>query len=71
MRGDRNFFTQAFCRVCGSGMPHRDMSRPRVCIPFGSLDTDPGHGASHHIYCDSKAPWFTITDDISQHAEGP
>ena len=68
---EAKFFTQAFCRVCGSGMPHRDMSRPRVGIPFGSLDTDPGQGASHHIYCASKAPWFTITDDISQHAEGP
>jgi len=66
---EAQFFTQAFCRICGSGMPHIDLSRPRVGIPFGSLDNDPGRGPGDHIYCDFKASWYTIADDIPQHAE--
>lgn len=68
---EAKFFTQAFCRVCGSGMPNLDPSRPRVSIPFGTLDDDPGRGANDHIYCDDKAPWYTIADDLPQHAERP
>ena len=68
---DAKFFAQAFCRTCGSGMPNRDLTRDRVGIPFGALDTDPGQGAGDHIYCGSKAPWHTIADDIPQHDERP
>ena len=52
-------------------MPHLDPSRPRVAIPFGSLDNDPGRGAGDHIYCGSKAPWHAIAGDLPQHAERP
>lgn len=68
---EAEFFTQAFCRICGSGMPNLDPSRPRVAIPFGSLDDDPGRGPGDHIYCDSKASWYDIEDDLPQHAERP
>lgn len=68
---DAKFFAQAFCRTCGSGMPNRDLTRDRVGIPFGALDTDPGQGAGDHIYCGSKAPWHTIAGDLPQHAERP
>lgn len=68
---DAKFFTQAFCRTCGSGMPNIDPSRPRVGIPFGTLDDDPGQGASDHIYCGSKAPWYDIADDLPQNDERP
>ncbi len=68
---DAQFFTQAFCRICGSGMPNVDPSRPRVAIPFGTLDDDPGRGAEDHIFCDDKAPGYEIADDLPQHAKRP
>jgi hypothetical protein len=30
---------------------------------------DPGIRPSRHIFVGSKAPWFTITDDLPQYAE--
>lgn len=68
---EAKFFTQAFCRVCGCGMPNKDPSRDRAAIPFGALDTDPGRGAADHIYCAFKAPWYEIADALPQHDERP
>ena len=65
------YFSQVFCPACGSGMPRVDPERGIAVIPFGSLDDDPGRGADDHIYVDSKAPWFTITDSLPQFAERP
>lgn len=66
---EAELFAQAFCRVCGSGMPNIDLTRPRISIPFGTLDDDPGRNVDDHIFCASKAPWHVIADDIPQHAE--
>jgi hypothetical protein len=68
---EAKFFSQAFCKVCGSGMPNLNPERPRVAIPFGTLDDDPGRGAEDHIYCDSKAPWYDIEGDLPTFEEGP
>ncbi|NKB56240.1 MAG: hypothetical protein GKS00_07885 [Alphaproteobacteria bacterium] len=68
---EAQFFTQAFCKTCGSGMPNRDPARPRVAIPFGTLDDDPGRGAEDHIFCAFKAPWYDIADDLPQHDKRP
>jgi hypothetical protein len=40
-------------------------------VPAGTLDTDPGPLPIHHIYVDSKAPWFEITDALPRYGEGP
>ena len=58
------FFTQVFCTRCGSGMPRLDPERKIAVIPFGSLDDDPGRGAEDHIFTGSKAPWYTIADEL-------
>ena len=68
---DAEHFTHVFCRVCGSGMPRANPTRPLVTIPFGSLDDDPGRGADDHIYTAYKAPWFEIADDLPQYPERP
>ena len=68
---DARFFTQTFCRTCGSGLPRLDTERGVAVIPFGSLDDDPGRGADDHIFVGSKASWFEITDDLPQFAEVP
>ena len=66
---EAEFFAQAFCRACGSGLPNIDTMRDRVAIPFGTLDDEPGRGAADHIFCAFKAPWYDIADDLPQHDE--
>lgn len=62
-------FTQFFCQKCGSSMP--SVGRKRVFVPMGSLDDDPGARPQMHIFCDSKAPWFEISDDLPQYPQRP
>jgi hypothetical protein len=57
-------FTNAFCRRCGASMPWRNAARGLAVVPMGSLDDDPGIAPGAHIFVDSKAPWFTISDDL-------
>lgn len=68
---EAKFFTVAFCTRCGSSAPRISRERGMVSVPAGTLDTDPGIRAQAHIYVESKAPWFTITDNVPQHAEMP
>lgn len=65
------FFGTAFCRQCGSEVPRVSVERNFASVPAGSLDSDPGITANAHIFVDSKAPWFDITDDLPQFAEMP
>jgi hypothetical protein len=62
-------FTHVFCRLCGSSLPRIDRNRGVAVVPMGTLDDDPGMRPQAHIFVTSKAPWFTITDDLPQHAE--
>ena len=62
-------FTHVFCKICGSSLPFRNEVRGVVVVPMGSLDDDPGYPPRAHIFVDSKAPWFTITDSLPQHPE--
>ena len=39
---DARYFTQVFCKTCGSKMPRLDPERGIAVIPFGGLDDDPG-----------------------------
>lgn len=65
------FFTHAFCRSCGSGVPRLDPERAIAIVPFGSLDDDPGRGADDHIYVAYKAPWYDIPGDLPRYEERP
>lgn len=62
-------FTHVFCPKCGSSLPFSNEARGVVVVPMGSLDDDPRHSPEAHIFVGSKAPWFTITDDLPQHEE--
>jgi hypothetical protein len=68
---EAKFFSQVFCRTCGSAAPRIDASRDLAVIPMGALDDDPGIRPGEHIFVGSKAPWHTITDALPQHAEFP
>lgn len=61
---------KAFCSVCGSSLYTRFDARPEVYgFPLGTLDSDPGVRPQKHVFVDSKAPWYEITDDLPQHRE--
>ena len=65
------YFTQVFCRTCGSPLPNLDRTRGIAIVPMGSLDDDPGIRPREHIFVASKATWFEITDDLPQFPERP
>lgn len=61
---------RAFCGVCGSNMPVVEEGS-HVIIPAGTLDDDPVVRPIVHIHVASKAPWYTIQDDLPQFDEFP
>ena len=64
-------FAVSFCRVCGSTLPRAIPESPRLGVPAGTLDGDPGARPRLHIFCGSKAPWFEIADDLPRFEEYP
>jgi hypothetical protein len=42
---------------------------PSCTSSWGTLVDAPSIRPSRHIFVGSKAPWFTITDDLPQHQE--
>jgi hypothetical protein len=61
---------RTFCKRCGSSLQFISDKRPTTLgIALGTLDDDPGIQGSLHIFVDSKAPWYPITDDLPKHAE--
>jgi hypothetical protein len=68
---EARYYTQVFCRTCGSPMPRRDSERGFAVIPLGSLDDDPGVRPQRHIFAASKAPWYEISDSLPQDADYP
>ena len=66
---EARYFTQTFCEICGSPMPVRDAERGIAIVPLGGLDGDSPARPVEHIFVGSRAPWFTIADDLPQYAE--
>lgn len=61
--------SRVFCANCGSSLFVRQGDQMRLRL--GTLDTPVGHGPQMHIYTASKANWYSICDDLPQHAERP
>lgn len=63
------------CRHCGSLLYSVVREGEYVHVAMGTLVDDPSIRPTEHIFVASKAPWFTITDDLPQYArhsfEGP
>lgn len=55
------------CRACGSLLYSVVRDGKFVHVAMGTLTDLPGIRPSHHIFVGSKAPWFTITDDLPQY----
>ncbi|MEZ5830730.1 MAG: GFA family protein [Dongiaceae bacterium] len=59
----------AFCKSCGSLLYSVVRDGAYVHVTLGTLVDDPTIRPANHIFVGSKAPWFTITDDLPQHDE--
>lgn len=64
-------YAASFCRVCGSNAPSVSLQMGLAFVPGGLLDDDPGVRPSFHVFVGSKASWWEITDDATQHDEFP
>ena len=59
----------AHCAKCGSLLYSVVRDGAYVHVTLGTLVDEPTIRPSAHIFVGSKAPWFTITDDLPQHDE--
>ncbi|MEZ5277131.1 MAG: GFA family protein [Opitutaceae bacterium] len=57
------------CAVCGSLLYSVVREEKYVHVPLGALVDEPSIRPTAHIWVSDKAPWFTITDNLPQHAE--
>jgi hypothetical protein len=58
------------CLCGGATLPTFFRDHPGyIGLPLGTLDDDPGVRPSAHVFVDSKAPWFEITDSLPQFSE--
>jgi hypothetical protein len=59
---------KCFCGTCGSQLLIRRLDDPAtVAITLGTLDTDPGVRPARHVFVDSKAMWYDITDKLPRY----
>jgi hypothetical protein len=63
--------TRNSCRVCGSPVPMTLPAYSLALLPAGPLEGDLGITPQAHLFVGSKAPWYTISDDLPQHEEYP
>jgi hypothetical protein len=59
----------AHCGVCGSLLYSVVRDGAFVHVTLGTLVDAPSIRPTSHIFVGSKAPWFTITDDLPQYDE--
>lgn len=57
------------CKVCGSLLYSLVRAGAYVHVAMGTLIDAPTIRPTEHIFVGSKAPWFTITDDLPQYEE--
>jgi hypothetical protein len=59
----------AHCRRCGSLLYSLVRGGAFVHVAMGTLVDSPSIRPTAHIFVGSKAPWFSIADDLPQHQE--
>lgn len=57
------------CAVCGAFLYSVVRGGAYVHVLLGTLADAPSIRPKEHIFVRSKAPWFTITDDLPQYSE--
>lgn len=66
--GDENAH-DTHCRTCGSLLYSIVRDGAFAHVTMGTLVDDPTIRPTMHIFVGSKAPWFTITDELPQYDE--
>ena len=61
---------RCFCQKCGSSLGAIENGKVTY-ITLGTVDDDPGVRSEAHIFVDSIAPWYEITDTLPQFDEYP
>lgn len=59
--------TIAFCKHCGSHVPHAQPGADEIEFGAGLLDDDPHVGITYHVHVASRAPWVVLEDDLPKH----
>jgi hypothetical protein len=57
-------FATAFCRQCGSPMPHLTRSGREAIIPAGGFDDPLGAVPDRHVHWASRADWYVHGDGL-------
>lgn len=63
--------TRTFCKICGSNLQFIRDDRKGFGLAVGCLDSDPVGRPKAQIWCDYKADWYSLSDDIQQYEEYP
>jgi hypothetical protein len=67
--GDQHASHDVHCNACGSLLFSVVRNGQYVHVTLGTLDDAPTIRPTAHIFVGSKAPWYSITDDLPQHDE--
>jgi hypothetical protein len=62
---------RSFCRTCGVSVLVEEEWEPLVGVPLGLVEKKLGQVMGHHIFVDSKAPWYEVAGDGVQHGAWP
>jgi hypothetical protein len=61
---DAQSFATAFCKTCGSPMPHLTRSGREAIVPAGAFDEPLGVAPDRHVQWSSRADWYVHGDDL-------
>jgi hypothetical protein len=62
---------RGFCSRCGSALFWRFDGEAETSILAGAFDQPSGLKIAYHIFCDTKADFYEITDGLRQWPRGP
>ncbi len=63
---------RVFCGHCGSNILVELETEPEsLYVAMGTMEGNPPLPPGYHIYVDSKAPWYSISDDLLQYDTEP
>lgn len=51
-------FATAFCKICGSPLPHLTRSGREAIVPAGAFDDPLGTAPDRHVHWSSRADWY-------------
>lgn len=60
-----------FCSNCGASLFSRKLKLESCIVRLGILDDAPTQRPNVHIFTESKAPWFELTDQLDKFERFP